>query len=525
MATLIPEAIIEAATRYPEADAACFLDERLSYADLVRDASRLANVLVAQGVKRGDRIGILMNKSLRVPVSMYGIMLAGAAYVPLDPAAPESRLAAILRDCGIRVIVSASGKIRALRSLANLDTPAECVIGVKADLAYRCVGWDEVLSAAADSAPKVRSRADDLAYIIYTSGSTGVPKGIMHSHRSGLSFARWAALEYGLRNSDRLSNHAPLHFDLSIFDYFAGAVAGSATVIVPEEHVKLAASYSKLLAEQAVSVLFTVPFALIQLLERGMLEQRDLSALRWAIFGGEPFPTKYLRALMAKLPHVRFDNMYGPAEVNGCTHYTVPRDIDSDAPVPIGPIANIAEALVVDAGDRVVEHGEVGELLVRTPTMMQGYWGRPELNARAFYRRGAESGSDEVYYRTGDLVRQDADGVFHFIGRKDRQIKVRGYRVELDEIEAALTAMSEVAESAVFPLPDGNGSQSIRAAVMLREGSKLTEADILARLKKTLPWYAVPSSLHCREDLPRTSTGKISRLELREEALTAEGLP
>ena len=173
--------------------------------------------------------------------------------------------------------------------------------------------------------PKTQPIEQDLAYILYTSGSTGDPKGIMHTHRSALAFARWAADEYGLRPADRLSNHAPLHFDLSTFDLFAGALAGATTVIIPEAVTRFPASVSKLMQDERISVWYSVPFALTQMLLRGNIGARDLTDLRWLLFAGEVFPTKYLRQLMAALPHVRFSNLYGPTETNVCTYYHVER--------------------------------------------------------------------------------------------------------------------------------------------------------------------------------------------------------
>jgi amino acid adenylation domain-containing protein len=518
MSGLLTSLIDDAADREPDREAVVFLDGKLTYRELRDRSNRLANLLVANGVRKGDRVGIYMDKRLETAVAMYGIMKSGAAYVPVDPAAPPERFAALVNDCGMRHLVSAPDKRRRLRNSAGA-TGIECVIGTGEDggLPYRCLPWDAVDEAGGE-APDVTKTDDDLAYIIYTSGSTGKPKGIMHTHHSGLSFARWAAAEYGLRPEDRLSNHAPLHFDLSIFDYFAGAAAGATTVIVPEEYTKLPASYSQLLADQRVTVLFTVPFALIQLLLRGMLDERDLGRLRWIIFGGEPFPTKHLRALMRKLDHVRFDNMYGPAEVNGCTHFTADDpDIIGDS-VPIGPISSIARALVVDSQDGMVPAGEIGELLVCTPTMMRGYWARPDLDEQAFFSDPASGG---VYYRTGDLVTASADGVFEFVGRKDRQIKVRGYRVELDEVESALASHDRVEEAAAFAVPDGEGSQAIVGAVTLKQSAAVTLAELIAHAKASLPWYAVPGELTIRERFPRTTTGKIDRRNLRDEAMRA----
>lgn len=521
MKRLIHQEIDATAARDPSRKAILFLDENLSYEQLSQRSNALAHTLIDHGVRRHDPVGIYMDKSIETAVALYGIMKAGAAYVPLDPAAPQERFESVVRDCAIRCIVTAPNKCRLLRSLLPEKSTIECLIGLdgQEDLPFRQITWDEVGSAPSEKAPAVKIAANDLAYIIYTSGSTGNPKGIMHTHASGLSFARWAAHEYGFGPSDILSNHAPLHFDLSILDYFAGAVAGCTTSIIPEAYTKLPASYSQLIADHRITVLYTVPFAMIQLLNRGLLAERDLSALRWAIFGGEPFPLKYLRALMLALPHIKFDNIYGPAEINGVTHFTVGPLADDATAIPIGPLATSAQGLIVDENDQPVERGDVGELLVRTPTMMRGYWGQAELNARSFYRRRVAPKVEEVFFRTGDLVRADVDETLWFLGRKDRQIKVRGYRIELDEIEAALSVSFGVDEAAAFAVPHIEGSQEVRAAVTFKPGYSVTEQTLMADLKTRLPWYAVPSGIAVREQFPRTSTGKISRRELRDEYL------
>ena len=515
---LIQDYLDAVALSDPRRAAAQYLDDKLDYEELAIRSNQLAHVLVEHGVERHDRVGIYMDKSINTPVAMYGTMKAGAAYVPLDPAAPAQRIAGVIKDCGIRHLVSADSKLRSLRTLAQMDCELDCVVGVceQAELPFRSIAWESTRLAEPGHPPVRKIIESDLAYIIYTSGSTGQPKGIMHTHHSGLSFAHWAVNEYGLSPNDRLSNHAPLHFDLSIFDYFAGVVAGASTVVIPEEHTKLPASYTQLLADQKVTVLFTVPFALIQMALRGSVEQRDLRALRWAIFGGEPFPPAYLRTLMRKLPHVRFDNMYGPAEVNGCTHFTV-SSIDDEA-IPIGPVANCAESLIVDNEDAEVAFGEVGELLVRTPTMMRGYWQRHDLSEQAFYRRKNKIGHDEVFYRTGDLVQELANGILRFAGRKDRQVKVRGYRIEMDEVELALTSVEAVEEAAVYLLEDNEGSNQLSAQVTLRPDAATTANDIIRALKERLPWYAVPTNVSISKEFPRTRAGKIDRRLLRIES-------
>ena len=235
MLYLLTQAVDRAADRDATHAAIRFQGRTLTYGDLARRSNQLARVLMKYGIRRGDRVGIYMPKRIESAIAIHGIMKAGAAYVPLDPTAPPARIAFILRDCGIRHVVTEPGRLSVLASAT-----AECGVLVAAigvsdaqGSAAESIGWDEV-HRANDAMPDAGTMEQDLSYILYTSGSTGVPKGVMHTHRSALSFAEIAVREYGLGPDDRLSNHAPLHFDLSTLDYFAGALAGATTVIIPE---------------------------------------------------------------------------------------------------------------------------------------------------------------------------------------------------------------------------------------------------------------------------------------------------
>lgn len=516
---LLTHALYEYAQTQPEAPAVRFSGQQLSYAQLAAQAAQVARSLQAFGVQRGDRVGIFMNKNIFSAAAIYGILSAGAAYVPLDPFAPLSRIAFVIQDCGIKVLISHENKRAALEELSR-EIGFQMIIGPQesGEIQSPTTSWETVLSG--EAAPLANPALEqDLAYILYTSGSTGTPKGIMHTHRSALSFAEWAADTYGLTTADRVSNHAPFHFDLSTFDFFAASTAGAATVIVPEGVTKLPASMARLIETERISVWYSVPFALIQMLQRGGIEKRDWSALRWVLFAGEPFPTKHLRSTMQAVPQARFSNLYGPTETNVCTYYHVPDlSMAGDEPIPIGVVCANDADLVVDGDDRPAATGEIGELLIRGGTVMKGYWGRADLNQRGFSLRPAPGGGDEIYYRTGDLVQRMADGNYKFLGRKDRQIKTRGYRVELDEIETALLAHPEIHEAATYPVPDVEGSHLVAAAVILKENAQLNIEEITAFLAAKLPPYAVPSQITIAADFPRTSTGKINRRELQAQA-------
>lgn len=524
MRYLLHQSITRGAERDPGHPAIRCRNDQRTYGELEVASNRLARALFDRGVRRGDRVGIYAKKCVELAVAIHGISKAGAAYVPLDPSAPPERLQRILQSCAIRHLITHEAKRRDLRKLLALQTPVTFCLGVQAgdDLAADAISWDE-LAQVPEAPPSPGTTEHDLAYVLFTSGSTGEPKGIMHTHRSALAFAEVAARTYGLQPDDRVSNHAPLHFDLSTLDFFSTAVAGATTLVIPEEYTIVPASLSELMERERLTVLYCVPLALIQLLRQGALEQRDLSALRWILFGGEPFPVKHLRSLMEALPHVRFSNVYGPTEVNGCTYYLVPPlPPESDEPIPIGGLYDNVEALVVDDSDRELGTNEPGELLIRSGTRMAGYWGRPDLTAEATFVRATPGGALDLFHRTGDLVVRQPDGDFRFLGRLDRQIKTRGHRVELDEVEAVLLSLDGVEEAAAYALPDGQGSQGIEACVRLGDPrNALSEREIDGHARRHLPPYAVPVRIRILDTFPRTTTGKIDRRQLREHALAA----
>ncbi|MEL6712864.1 MAG: amino acid adenylation domain-containing protein [Planctomycetota bacterium] len=494
----------------PDAPAFSFQGEETTWAELEVQSSRVASTLLRLGAQRGDRVGIFMRKGLFLGPAIYGALRAGCAFVPLDPTLPAERLAFIVRDCGIGVVLADDAAAKTLEAAAaDLDAT---VVGPSDSLTLPTVTRAELDAAPVEFTPAGGPATDlDLAYIMYTSGSTGVPKGMMHTHRGSLAYARWGAGHVSLTREDRVASHAPLHFDLSIFDFFSTAQAGGCVVLVPEPVTKFPASCTECLASERVTVIFTVPFTLIEFLERGALDKRDLAALRWVLFGGEPFPKKHLARLMDALPHARFTNVYGPAEAPSCTAYDVPAlDAGDETALPIGTVSvNSADLIVDDAGE-ACSVGEPGELCIRSTTLTIGYWNRPDLDERAFFERPGLGREPEVWYRTGDVVQRRADGLLEFLGRRDRMVKTRGHRVELDEVEAALSAHPAVTEAAVVAVAAAGATREIRAVVRLGDPAP-TEAALKAWCRSKLPAYAVPVAIESRADLPRTTSGKIDR--------------
>lgn len=499
------------AERRPDQPAMRCRGEELTYSQFSQRTSQLAEVLVASGVRRGDRVGLYLGKSLHTAIGVYGVLKAGAAYVPIDPTAPVERVQAILADCGIQVLISQPDKIRRLPP----DHSLSWIVGSADSERFggaEGIPWSVVEQAEGAMSP-VTAAGSDLAYVMYTSGSTGTPKGLMHTHASGLAYTRLSAELYQVTHEDRLGNHSPLHFDMSTFEFLTGPQQGATTVILPEEATFFPRSMAELIEREKLTFWYSVPLALIQLLEHGELETRDMSSLRWVLFGGEPFAPKHLKRLMELWPTTRFSNVYGPAEVNQCTYYHLPGPLqDLCEPLPLGRVWNETRGRVVGEGGADVAIGEVGELWISSPTMMRGYWGRPDLDVQAF----ADFEGDR-YYRTGDLVQVLDSESLAFIGRKDRQVKVRGYRVELDEVEAVLTAHPDVVEVGVVAPKSEDGVRRIVAAVRVHDGAPVTAEMLRSLAAETVPAYAVPETIEVRASLPHTTSGKVDRMRLTQD--------
>lgn len=513
MTELLHSLLDEAADRFPDHTAVVDGPREMTYQHLEAAANRIAHQLAELNVRRGDRIGLYLEKSAEAVACLYGVLKAGAAYVPLAPDGPPLRLAHLIRHAKMRVLLSGIERAERWPALAGPDSPVEyllCVNGIAGEhhKLHGAVVLDaEDLARQPDARPAAAVSRDDLAYILYTSGSTGTPKGVMLTHRNALSFVDWAVAEFALTPRDRLSSHAPFHFDLSVFDLFAAASAAAPMVIVPREVTMFPAELAAFVRAKDISVWYSVPSAVNMLASRSGLEPGELAQLRVVLFAGEVFPVGQLRQALAAFPDAEFYNLYGPTETNVCTYYHVTRPLAEDwMSIPIGlPITGV-ELFCLGEDGRPTEVNERGELWVSGPTVMRGYLDDPEHTAEVL--RAPGPGRPEIIaYRTGDLTTRDEEGIWHFFGRRDSQIKSRGYRIELGEIEANLNAHPAVLECAVIAVPDVRSGNRIKAFVLTREEVGATA--FAAYLRKLLPSYMVPSSFDSITAMPRTSTGKI----------------
>jgi amino acid adenylation domain-containing protein len=529
MPYLLHQLLYQSVQRAPEQQAVRHNGTHLSYAELEAQSNQLAAKLLRAGVKRGDRVGIYLDKALPAIIAIFAILKTGAAYVPLDPAAPKARLAFIIQNCQMKAIVSISAKMTALHQSASADlsTLHGVVLvdegaGALRDAFPHVATWSDVLAAPVDPpAPPLGLIENDLAYILYTSGSTGTPKGVMISHRASLTFVNWACTTFGIRADDRVANHAPLHFDLSILDIFATIQAGGTVVLVPATHSVFPRTLADFIAQEEISIWYSVPSILTSLVLHGQLERYTFPHLRTILFAGEVFPIKYLRRLMELLPHPGYFNLFGPTETNVCSYYEVPPlDPERTTPLSIGKAIDNYELFVLDQQDQIAPVATEGELCARGPGIMTGYWGLPErtTQSRIAFTLHPTLGP-EIIYRTGDWVRQEADGNYSYLGRRDGMIKSRGYRIEVGEIETALYTHPEIDEAAVIPIPDEEIGNRIKAFIVTRNGP-LKVTTLAAFCERHLPKYMVPHLFEFRDALPKTSTGKIDKTSLKNEPIT-----
>lgn len=501
----------------------------MGYGALERRSNQFAHALLAGGVRPGDRVGLHLPKSVDAIVSLFGVLKAGACYVPVDASNPASRLADIAQQCAMRCIIASPATAQKLTHEAFVAPALEWLVlagdhpeGWVAPM--RCTTLAEELEGRPHDPPIVGGTDQDLAYVLFTSGSTGRPKGVMLSHRNALTFVDWGCERFGVEPEDRLSNHAPLNFDLSVFDVFVAIKAGASVALVPEGLSMFPTRLADFIEREPITIWYSVPSILRNLLARGQLEARDLSALRLVLFAGEVFPVRHLRDLMRALPHPAYFNLYGPTETNVCTYHEVgPIPDDQVEPIPIGRACENTGAYAIDErGALVTQPGREGLLYIGGSTVMRGYYGRPLDTAATFIRDPFCAGREEWLYCTQDWVTLDERGDFLFLGRKDHMVKTGGYRVELGEIESALSDHPEVREAVAVPLPDELLGNRIRAVVVAEAEGSLSARAVQRHCGRRLPKYMVPQEVEFRPALPRTQTDKVDRTRLRDEIMTAE---
>ncbi|MFB6704481.1 amino acid adenylation domain-containing protein [Streptomyces sp. NPDC056333] len=495
-ATTLPAAVAEQAARTPDATAVVFEGERLTYAELDARAQALAARLTAQGAGPESFVAVAVPRSAELMVALLGVLKSGAAYLPIDPDYPADRVAHMLTDSGASLAVTVPGTTGALPRTEGLTV---LVLDAATDGRPEHVTSDR-LSPAGPDAP---------AYLIYTSGSTGRPKGVVVTHRAIINRLAWMQGAYGLRPDDRVLQKTPSSFDVSVWEFFWPLLQGAAVVLARPDGHRDPAHLAALVREQRVTTLHFVPSMLDAFLRADEVtgDPTWSASLRRAFSSGEALPTAAAARWLA-LTGVPLHNLYGPTEAAvDVTHHTY--DGDEEGPgVPIGrPVWNTG-LRVLDSCLRPVPDGVPGELYLSGVQLARGYHARPALTAERFTADPYGPPGSRMY-RTGDLVRRRTHGVIEYLGRTDRQVKLRGNRIELGEIEAALVGGAAVAQAAVTVRDD-----ALVAYVVPAGDARPDPAGLRDTFTTVLPAAMVPSAFVVLDALPLTPSGKLDRAAL-----------
>ncbi len=501
-------------------------DVSMTFAEADALSKKVASFLISIGASIGDRIGLIGPKSEKYVCAQYGTMRAGGCYVPIDKTFPIERTFQIVEDCGIEIIVADANNVE--RIVAAKSRPA-CLKHI--------VVWDDSSDGFEDGGMTLHSFADvaacdtescdsqrpidtDLAYIMYTSGSTGKPKGVMLSHRNILTYTDWCEGELGLTPDDIMVNVAPFTFDISGMEIFGMAATGAQMILI-ENQTRITTVLDAVVRYKA-TFMATVPTVIGTMVNNPRVFGRyDLSSLHTIISGAAVCPPIFLKTLHEHLPTAKLYNLYGPTEATiYCLYHRIDDAdaIDVTRPLPIGIPFENTEAYVVTPDGNEAARGNEGELILRGSHVALGYYKNDEKSDAAFKRFPLLPHIREYVYFTGDVARQDEDGVFHFLGRNDDMVKSRGYRIELNEIDLALSTLKEdLHEFAVVAVPDTLIENKLVAIVVRKEASAITEAEVKAACKERLPAYMVPDQVLFRTELPQTSSGKINKKVLVQE--------
>ncbi|WP_319109273.1 amino acid adenylation domain-containing protein, partial [Pseudomonas aeruginosa] len=496
----------EQARQRPQAVALILDEQRLSYGELNARANRLAHCLIARGVGADVPVGLALERSLDMLVGLLAILKAGGAYLPLDPAAPEERLAHILDDSGVRLLLTQGHLLERLPRQAGVEVLA--IDGL-------------VLDGYAESDPLPTLSADNLAYVIYTSGSTGKPKGTLLTHRNALRLFSATEAWFGFDERDVWTLFHSYAFDFSVWEIFGALLYGGRLVIVPQWVSRSPEDFYRLLCREGVTVLNQTPSAFKQLMavacSADMATQQP--ALRYVIFGGEALDLQSLRPWFQRFGdrQPQLVNMYGITETTVHVTYRPVSEADLEGGLvsPIGGTIPDLSWYILDRDLNPVPRGAVGELYIGRAGLARGYLKRPGLSATRFVPNPFPGGAGERLYRTGDLARFQADGNIEYIGRIDHQVKVRGFRIELGEIEAALAGLAGVRDAVVLAHDGVGGTQLVGYVVAdsAEDAERLRES-LRESLKRHLPDYMVPAHLMLLERMPLTVNGKLDRQAL-----------
>lgn len=491
---VLHQLVEEQCMRTPDAIAVLYEGTPLTYRQLNQRANQLAHFLRTQGVQAEQLVGIAMERSLELVIGLLGILKAGGAYVPLDPSYPAERLAYMIDDARLSLILTQ----QRLQPLL----PASQVLCLD-------TAWPRIGLLPVDDPPAI-TQPEHLAYMIYTSGSTGRPKGALNTHRGVCNRLLWMQHEYQLQAEDRVLQKTPCSFDVSVWEFFWPLISGAGLVLACPEGHKDPAYIHEIIQQEKISTIHFVPSMLQVFLEEPGIE--CCSSLRRVICSGEALPYELQMRFFTRLPATQLHNLYGPTEAAIDVSYWACEQESQRQWVPIGrPVAN-TQLYILDPYFQPVPIGVAGELYIGGVQVGRGYWQRPELTAEKFLRNPFSSDSTALLYKTGDIARYHADGVIEYLGRIDDQIKIRGFRIELGEIESALLAYPPIREAVVLVREVTPGDR--RLVGFFTANQNVGTHELRHFLSDRLPEYMVPGILLALDALPLTTNGKVDKRAL-----------
>jgi acyl-CoA ligase (AMP-forming) (exosortase A-associated) len=512
MAELLHQLILDTAKREPALQALSYKDQSLDYGTLAAQVAAAARAIAGLGLKKGERLGIYLEKRIEMVVAMFGAAAAGCVFVPINPVLKARQVGYIMRDCNVRVLVTSRQRIADLGEEIKASPDLFAVVLVDGDGAKGAgtgpatLDWTAMLSGKTAAPHRVIDT--DMVAILYTSGSTGNPKGVVLSHRNMVAGAKSVSQYLENNSSDRILSVLPLSFDAGLSQLTTAFNVGAKVVLL---NYLLPRDVLKACADEGITGMTGVPPLWIQLVELTWPEPARQSLRYFANTGGHmPFAT--LQKLRAAMPTAKPYLMYGLTESFRST-YLDPSQVDR-RPDSIGKAIPNAEILVVRPDGTLCDADEPGELVHRGALVSMGYWNDPERTAERFRPVPGQPKAiclPEMSVWSGDVVRRDAEGFLYFIGRRDEMIKTSGYRVSPTEIEEVIYSTGLVGAAAAIGVPHERLGQGIIVVASPPEGGTLDRDQLLAKCRQNMPQYMVPLQIIERATLPRNPNGKIDR--------------
>jgi D-alanine--poly(phosphoribitol) ligase subunit 1 len=483
-------------------------DNEYSYDELNRRANQLAHSLLERDVGRGSIVGLLLERSFHMIVSVYAILKAGAAYLPLDPAYPDQRLRQIMEDSALSWII-----------VENSDVPLPSIPEGTGRL---CLD-DPACWSHSDHNPEVGLNPGDLAYVIYTSGSTGVPKGVLVEHGALVNRIEWMQKYFPITTEDILFQKTVYTFDVSVWELVWWSIAGAAVCLLPSRKENDPRIFVRLIEKKGISVIHFVPSVLRLFLEYigTDTDLNRLRSLRYVFTSGEALSSALAEQFYAIFPAdhpVALINLYGPTEATIDVSSYICKRGKSVQPVPIGRPIDNTRFYILHANHKLASVGETGDLYVAGVGLARGYLNNPKLTSQRFVLNPYEPG--ELMYRTGDLAYWNEDGEVVYMGREDDQVKLRGLRIELGEVETYLLRHPSVKDAVAGVRTDEEGNQFLTAYVVPRgQGGPVAAQELQADLARSLPLYAVPSQFIWLDAIPLKPNGKADKSRLQDMSM------